>query len=146
MFSGSSAEPRSMIPLIDTLPPADSARNVYEARNVDIEASFKGGLKGWWKFLERNLNPNVPVENGAPAGQYIVLVQFIVKKDGKLIDIKGVTNHGYGMEEEAVRILRKSPPWEPAMKNGRAVAAYYRQSITFQITEETDARKKKRKG
>ena len=35
---------------------------------VEIEASFKGGESAWRKYLERNLNPNVPVDNGAPEG------------------------------------------------------------------------------
>src|SRR5690606_11459448 len=45
---------------------------------VEIEASFKGGESAWRKFLERNLNPNVPVDNGAPEGVYTVYVQFVV--------------------------------------------------------------------
>lgn len=32
---------------------------------VDVEATFSGGEAAWRKYLEQNLNPNVPVENGA---------------------------------------------------------------------------------
>lgn len=134
------------MPAMDTLPLADSAIHVYEAKDVDIEASFKGGLQGWWKFLERNLNGNIPVDKGAPPGQYFVVVQFVVNTDGKLSDIKGITTHGFGMEEEVIRILRKSPSWEPALKNGRSVTAYRKQPVTFQITEEVETKKKNRKG
>ncbi len=74
---------------------------------VEIEAKFPGGESAWRKYLERNLNPNAPVDNGAPEGTYTVYVQFVVSKDGSISDVKALTNHGYGMEAEAIRSLRK---------------------------------------
>jgi periplasmic protein TonB len=103
---------------------------------VEIEASFKGGEGAWRKFLERNLNPNAPVDNGAPEGLYTVYVQFIVSKDGTISDVRALTNHGFGMEQEAVRVIKKGPAWTPAVQNGRQVNAYRKQPITFQVTSE----------
>lgn len=103
---------------------------------VEIEAKFKGGEGAWRKFLERNLNANVGPDNGAPAGTYTVYVQFIVDKTGAISDVKALTNHGFGMEAEAVRVIKKGPSWEPAVQNGRQVNAYRKQPITFQVTEE----------
>ena len=37
-------------------------------KRVEIEAGFPGGAEGWRKFLERNLNAQVPSNNGAPVG------------------------------------------------------------------------------
>jgi hypothetical protein len=37
------------------------------------------------------------------------------------------------MEEEVVRILKKSPKWSPAIQNGKPVKAYRRQPVTFMI-------------
>ena len=103
---------------------------------VEIEASFKGGEGAWKKYLERNLNPNAPVDNGAPEGVYTVYVQFVVSKDGSISDVKALTNHGYGMEAEAVKVIKKGPAWVPAVQNGRSVNAYRKQPITFQVTSE----------
>ncbi len=103
---------------------------------VEIEASFKGGEGAWKKYLERNLNPNVPVDNGAPEGTYTVYVQFVVSKDGSISDVKALTNHGYGMEQEAIKVIKKGPAWVPAVQNGRSVNAYRKQPITFQVTSE----------
>lgn len=103
---------------------------------VEIEASFTGGESAWKKFLERNLNPNAPVDNGAPEGTYTVYVQFVVSKDGSISDVKALTNHGYGMEAEAIRVIKKGPRWVPAVQNGRQVNAYRKQPITFQVTSE----------
>ena len=103
---------------------------------VEVEASFKGGEKEWRRFLERNLEANVPVDNGAPEGTYTVIVQFIVDKEGKISDVKALSNHGHGMEEEAVRVIKKGPDWVPAVQNGRNVKAYRKQPITFVVASE----------
>ncbi|MEI9946146.1 MAG: energy transducer TonB [Chitinophagaceae bacterium] len=103
---------------------------------VEIEAKFKGGEAAWRKYLERNLNPNAPIDNGAPEGTYTVYVQFVVSKDGSISDVRALTNHGYGMEAEAVKVIKRGPAWEPAVQNGRQVNAYRKQPITFQVASE----------
>jgi len=97
---------------------------------VEINAKFTGN---WQKFLERNLNPEVPVNNGAPTGNYAIDIQFVVDVEGNVSDIKPLTNLGYGMEQEAVRVLKKATKWEPAFQNGHKVKAYRRQRIIFQV-------------
>jgi TonB family protein len=103
---------------------------------VEIEASFKGGESAWGHFLERNLKPVIAVDNGAPAGRYTVYVQFVVSKDGSISDVRALTSHGYGMEAEAVRVIKKGPTWTPAIQNGRSVNAYRKQPITFKVQAE----------
>jgi len=98
------------------------------------EAEFPGGEKGWRAFLERNLNPDVPVNRKAPPGIYKVTVMFIVEKDGNLTGITAETSYGYGMEEEAIRVIKKGPKWIPALQYGLKVKAYRRQPITFAVT------------
>ncbi len=100
---------------------------------VEIEAKFNGN---WRAFLERNLNAEVPLNNNAPAGRYSVVIQFVVDKNGNVSDITALTSHGYGMEEEAIRVLRKAAKWEPAIQNGNQVKAYRRQPITFDVQSE----------
>lgn len=102
---------------------------------VENEAEFPGGDAAWRRYLEKNLDPNAPVENGAPEGTYKVTVQFIVSKDGSISDVKALTSHGYGMEEEAIKIIKKGPKWTPALQNGRNVNAYRSQPITFVVQE-----------
>jgi len=131
--------------LIDTTPlkhtiEAGNKGDKVIFENVDIEASFPGDLSGWQQFLMGNLNPNTPILKGAPAGSYTVVIQFIVSKDGSLSAIKALTRHGFGMEAEVIRILRKSPKWSPAQQNGNFVNAYRKQPVTFVVQAE------KRKG
>ena len=103
---------------------------------VEIEAGFPGGTAAFKKYLERNLNANAPVENNAPPGTYTVIVKFVVSKTGANSDVTAETNLGYGMEAEAMKIIKKSPNWTPAQQNGSIVNAYRRQPITFVVAEE----------
>jgi len=102
---------------------------------VEVEASFPGGDAGWTRYLKNNLDANVPIDNSAPEGTYQVIVRFIVSKDGSISDVVAETKHGYGMEQEAVRAIKKGPNWKPALQNGRNVNAYRRQPITFVVSE-----------
>jgi periplasmic protein TonB len=127
-------------------PPVDAGKGVVEApkvedenkvfEKVEVDASFVGGESAWRRFLERNLNPSTPVDNGAAPGTYTVVVQFIVDKGGNVSDVKALSNHGFGMEEEAVKVIKRGPKWTPAIQNGRNVNAYRKQPITFVVAEE----------
>lgn len=118
------------------LNPTDSIRTkdiVFD--KVEVEAAYPGGDQAWKTYLMKNLNPDVPVENGAPLGLYTVVTKFIVSQDGTLADIQAETNMGYGMEKEVIRIIKNSGKWQPARQNGKTVNAYRRQPVSF-ITEE----------
>lgn len=128
-------------------PPVESGTGVVEAPKqeedydkvftvVQIPAEFPGGLSSWAKYLERNLNRDLPVENGAPPGKYTVIVSFIVSKDGSISDVVAENDPGYGTKGEAVRVITKGPKWKPAVQNGRNVIYRHKQSITFMVSEE----------
>lgn len=103
---------------------------------VEVDAKYPGGMSAWKLFLERNLRGDVASENGAPAGRYTVIVQFVVDVAGNVSDVKAVSNAGYGMEAEAIRVLKRSGKWIPAIQNGREVKAYRKQPITFDIMDQ----------
>lgn len=102
-------------------------------RRVIVNDIKKGGA--WKEFLVNNLNSTVPVKNGAPAGLYTVIVRFVVDEKGDVIYVKSETNHGYGMEKEAERVIKLSPKWEPAIKEGKPVKALRRQPISFVVMD-----------
>jgi protein TonB len=99
-------------------------------RSVEVEAKFEGD---WSRFLLKNLRPDVPVENGAAVGKYRVAIEFVVDVDGSVSNIKPVSNNGYGMEDEAVRVLKKAAKWRPGIQNGIPVKAYHTQIIVFDV-------------
>ncbi len=114
-------------------PKSDDEDKIFT--KVENEAAFPGGEAAWRRYLEKNLNASTPVDNGAPEGTYQVIVRFIVSKDGSISDVQAESKHGFGMEDEAVKIIKKGPKWTPALQNGRNVNAYRRQPITFVVQE-----------
>lgn len=110
---------------------ADDENKIFN--KVEVEAAFPGGEAAWRNYLQKTLNGNVPVDNGAGEGTYTVIVKFVVSKDGSLSDVTCETDPGFGMCQEAVRVIKKTKNWTPAIQNGRNVNAYRRQPITFQV-------------
>lgn len=102
---------------------------------VEIDAMYTGGYEAWRNFLEKNLRPQTPLEHNAPAGTYTTIIQFIVDREGNVSDVKPLTKQGYGMEDEAVRVIKASGKWKPAIMHGQEVKAYRKQPITFKVVE-----------
>ena len=128
-------------------PPVEKSTGVVEAPKVEedydkvftvvqIPAEFPGGTSAWTRYLERNLNRDIPVENGAPPGRYTVVVAFTVSKTGAISDVAAENDPGYGTKAEAIRVITKGPSWKPAVQNGRNVIYRHKQAITFVVSEE----------
>ncbi len=105
---------------------------------VEKEAKFPGGMDGWKKYLERNLDAQVAANDGAPTGNYTVKVQFIVDKQGNISNVQAieVPKPCPSCGPEAVKVIKKGPKWEPAVQNGRNVIYQAIQFVTFQVAEE----------
>jgi protein TonB len=115
-------------------PPEEETDIIFTV--VQQPAEFPGGLQGWSRYLERTLNRDLPVENGAPAGKYAVTVSFVVSRDGSISDVKAENNPGYGTADEAVRVITRGPKWKPAVQNGRNVIYRHRQAVIFMVSED----------
>jgi protein TonB len=64
------------------------------------------------------------------------LVSFVIEKDGRLSDFSVEKGAGYGMDEEALRVLKLAKAWKPGMQNGQPVRVRYVIPLNFQINEE----------
>ena len=100
---------------------------------VEIESEYPGGITAWQRFLNRNLHyPQDAVDNEI---QGTVVVQFIVDKEGNVSDVEAVSGPAE-LKAEAVRVIKKSGKWTPAIQNGRKVKSYKKQPIGFRISAE----------
>lgn len=98
---------------------------------VDQEAKFPGGSEAWRKFVQKNLKLKEPVKNGVPDGNYQVIITFKVTNEGKISEFIPETKFGYGMEDEVIKMIKKGPDWEPAIRYGRKVNSIKTQRVTF---------------
>ncbi len=97
---------------------------------VEQPARFPGGDEAWRRYLARNLNTKV----NAPKGVYTVHVQFIVSEDGSISNvIAEVPTKCSACGQEAGKLIKKGPKWEPAVQNGRNVVYQMIQDITFNV-------------
>lgn len=91
------------------------------------------GMDGWTKFLQSTIRyPGPALENGI-SGK--VFVSFIIEKDGQLSNIKVERGQGYGLDEEAVRVLKKAKAWKPGIQNGHPVRVKLTLPIAFSLGE-----------
>lgn len=87
-------------------------------------------MENFYKFIEENYTrPKTPEEVKLSGKIYVT---FIVEADGNLSDFKVLRDIGYGTGEEAVRVLKLSPKWNPGEINGEAVRTLYSLPISIQ--------------
>ena len=100
---------------------------------------FIGGMDKLNAFLESSIiYPNEAVDNDI---QGIVKVNFTVEKDGSLSNIKTDKKLGFGIDEEAIRVLKLTKKWYPATQNGKAVSVAYSMPIKFSFEQPKKASK-----
>lgn len=76
---------------------------------------FPGGTKHMYDFIRRHLRyPNEAQRLGLEG---MVVVTFVVDKNGEISDIK-VIKYGGATAEEAIRVIRNRNPWQPGRQNG----------------------------
>lgn len=122
------------------LPPDDVNKGIIELpvkrdddvifRKVEIESSFPGGPNAWQRFLIKTLRYPEPAITLFIQGT--VVIRFVVDKEGAISNVEAIS----GPEElraEAMRVIKKSGKWNPAIQNGRQVKSYKLQAINFRL-------------
>lgn len=98
---------------------------------VEQQPEFPGGEKALYKFLQDNVRYPEKASNAGQAGT--VRVKFVVNEDGAITNVEVVRGAGYGMDEEAMRVIKSMPKWKPGKNNGHAVKVYFQVPITFTL-------------
>jgi len=123
-------------------PPIDDGKGVVEApkrdatdydqtfTKVEIESSYPGGAAAWTRYLIKTIR--YPPEAQDNEIQGTVVVQFIVDKAGQVSDVEAISGPNE-LKDEAVRVIKKSGKWTPAVQNGRQVKSYKKQPIQFRL-------------
>lgn len=65
----------------------------------------------------------------------VVLLQFIVSEKGKVTDITIIKSVEKSLDEEAVRVVKNMPDWEPAIWGGKFSKSFKRLPISFQLQD-----------
>jgi len=101
--------------------------------SVQIESSYPAGMQAWLRFVSKNFRVPDEAINNEISGT--VIVQFVVDKEGNVSDVQAVEGPEV-LRAEAVRVIKKSGKWTPAIQNGRKVNSYKRQPIKILLQNE----------
>ena len=101
----------------------------YDTTSVK-EPQFPGGIEKFYMFVGQNFK--MPTEFAKQKMEGKIFMEFMVEKDGSLSEFKIVKDLGYGVGDEAIRVLKLSPKWIPATENGKPVRVTYNLPITIQ--------------
>jgi len=106
--------------------------SVHDISGVEQYPEFPGGMAAWAKFLQKNLRyPEMAQESNIQGKVYI---SFVIEKDGTLSDVKLVRGIGYGCDDEAMRVIKKSPKWQAGKQNNTNVRVRYNMPINYTIS------------
>ncbi len=66
----------------------------------------------------------------------VVEVEFFVEADSTLSQFQITNPLGYGLDEEAIRLVKEGPRWQPAMANGKPIRQKASTSISFKLSKQ----------
>ena len=99
---------------------------------VESMPEFPGGQQALFKYLGDNVKyPVIAQENGI---QGRVICQFVVNKDGSIVDIEVVRSGGDpSLDKEAVRVIKSMPKWKPGKQRGKPVRVKFTLPVNFKL-------------
>lgn len=98
---------------------------------VENMPEFPGGMAQCLQFLAKNIKyPTIAQENGT---QGRVIIQFVVNKDGSIVDPKVVRSVDPYLDKEALRVILTMPKWKPGMQRGKPVRVKFTVPVMFRL-------------
>ena len=98
---------------------------------VEKMPSFPGGENALNQYLSKNIKyPPIALENGV-SGR--VICQFVVNRDGSIVDVEVVRSVDKSLDNEAVRVIKSMPKWSPGEQRGKPVRVKYTLPVNFRF-------------
>ena len=96
---------------------------------VETMPSFPGGDAALNRFLADNIKyPTIAQENGI-SGR--VFINFVVNRDGQIVDAKVVRGVDPALDQEAIRVVKMMPKWNPGQQRGKPVRVSFMLPVNF---------------
>ena len=120
---------------LEVMDPLSTVNNIeYEVFTVvEVMPEYPGGMDELGIFLSNNIKYPIKALKDGVEGR--VFVNFVVGKDGSVIDSKVIRGIGSGCDEEAIRVIESMPNWIPGKQRGQAVNVSYNLPIRFALDE-----------
>jgi protein TonB len=113
----------------DSLKAAPPQQKIYQ--HVAYPAHFPGGEKAMCTFISKKLRyPEAAVKANKEG---LVKVRFTVRENGLIDSVAIEKSAGFGMDEEAVRVIKAMPRWKPCRVDGVRVNSHYYVPMSFKL-------------
>lgn len=99
---------------------------------VEIMPQFPGGMGKYMEYIKKNIKYPYP-SSAKTKREGRVIVRFIVKEDGSIINAQVVRNIDPLLDEEAIRVIYTMPRWEPGKTKGYPVNVRMFLPVIFKI-------------
>ncbi len=100
---------------------------------VEVESYFPGGEKLWNKYVQSKIEKALKEIFKDNKSNGTCEVQFIVDKDGSIINVEALTLTDSYLAKIFVSAIKESPKWVPAYQFGKPVKSWRRQKVTIKI-------------
>ena|SRR5689334_6283369 len=98
---------------------------------AEVMPTFPGGEEKLAQFMKDNIQyPKEALDNKVEGTVY---VSFVVDETGKITNVQMLKRMAYGMDQEAMRVVKMMPNWVPGMNKGKAVAVQYTLPVKFSL-------------
>jgi protein TonB len=113
------------------IPGGETIKGSYTSVELDKLPEFPGGIEKFYQYVGNNFEKPEYLATGTTIA---VHVAFVIEKDGSMTNIKVLRNPGYGLGNEAIRVLKSlKTKWTPGIKNGDKVRTEYVLPIKVKI-------------
>ncbi len=106
---------------------------IFRVNETDRCPEFPGGDDALYRYLEKNLRYPQKAKDNKTEGK--VFVEFVVGRDGTITHPEILRPLGDGCSEEALRLVREMPKWEPGRKQGYPVRVQFVLPVYFQLPD-----------
>lgn len=98
-----------------------------------IMSEYPGGDSAWKKYVNHTLHYPDDAVNNMIQGD--VVVKFKIDEEGNTSDFQVVSGPKKGgLREEAIRVIRESGKWIPEVMNGKNVASFRSEKLSWKIS------------
>jgi protein TonB len=96
-----------------------------------VRAEFPGGMAELRKYLAENCQ--YPEAARTAGWQGVVLLEFVVEKDGSIKQVTVLRSVCQALDEEAIRVVKGMPKWKAGENNGQKCRSFFQLPITFSL-------------
>ncbi|WP_291147731.1 TonB family protein [Flavobacterium sp. UBA7680] len=105
----------------------DSLSKEHKYNKVFVQPRPKNGLNDFYGYIARKFR--IPASARGISGR--IYLQFIIKEDGSIEKVKVLRSAGYGLDEEAIRLISEYPDWSSGEIRGIKAKVLYSIPITI---------------